>query len=196
MIPPPDDKPAEPRSSVRMDARLDAMTRAKVGEFATRFHQSRAAVLCQIMAWGLSREHTEAVDQGASQGPVRHLHLYVSSDLQERVQKAATAVGVKIAPWLRQMVRHITLTDFPTSWQEATPRTRSHDSRMYIKRFMLRLDEPSHTKLEQLIKEFGTSKAEITRHLIAHAKPEDLPPSWHLKAAERRTSPTQQDHHR
>jgi hypothetical protein len=57
----------------------------------------------------------------------------------------------------------------------------------YTKRFMLRLNEPSQTKLEQLIKEFGASKAAIIRQLIAQAKPEDFPKNWQMRAAERRT---------
>jgi hypothetical protein len=184
MIPPPDHQPAEPRRSGRMDARLDQTTRQKVDELATRFHQSCAAVLHHIMQWGLSREPTEPVDQGASQGPVRHLHLYISSDLHKRVRKAAIAAGMKIAPWLRYMIRQVTIQDFPPSWQEATPIERSHDSRTYTERFMLRLDEPSQTKLEHLIKELGASKAEIIRHLITHATPEEFQESWHKRAAE------------
>jgi hypothetical protein len=94
---------------------------------------------------------------------VRHLSLYVPSELHEQVQKAATAAGVKGAQWLRHMVRQITITDFPATRQAATPRERFHDSRTHTERFMLRLDEPSQTKLQQLIKEFGTSKAAIIR---------------------------------
>ncbi len=52
---------------------------------------------------------------------------------------------------------------------------------------MLRLDEPSQTKLQQLITQFGASKAEVIRHLIAQAKPEDFPKSWHVRAAEHRS---------
>jgi hypothetical protein len=84
------------------------------------------------------------------------------------------------------MVRQITITDFPASWQEATPRERSHDSRTYTERFMLRLDEPSQTTLQQLVTQFGASKAEIIRHLIAHATPDAFPKSWHMRAAEHR----------
>ena len=51
---------------------------------------------------------------------------------------------------------------------------------------MLRLDEPSQTKLEQLIRQLGVSKADIIRHLIAQAEPEDFPPSWQMRATERR----------
>jgi Ribbon-helix-helix protein, copG family len=57
---------------------------------------------------------------------------------------------------------------------------------------MLRLDEPSQTKLEQLIKEFGTSKADIIRQLIAQAKAEDFPPSWQMRTTERCTQQPRQ----
>jgi predicted DNA-binding protein len=174
------------RTTIRMDARLDATTRPKVDNLARHFRQPRAAVLCQIMEWGLSREQTGPIEQGKSPGQVRHLHLYVASELHERVEKAATAVGVKTAAWLRHMVRRITIADFPASWQEATPHKHSHDSRIYTERFMLRLDDPSQTTLQQLVTQFGASKAEIIRHLITQATPEDFPKSWHMKASERR----------
>jgi hypothetical protein len=118
---------------------------------------------------------------------VRHLSLSVASDLHKQVGKAAAAAGVKAALWLRHMVRQITIADFPASWQAATPRERSYDSHTDSERFMLRLDEPSQTKLQQLIKAFGTSKAAIIHHLLAQAEPEDFPPSWQMRAAECRT---------
>jgi hypothetical protein len=178
--------PAE-RSTIRMDARLDQTTRQKVDDLAHRFHRPRAAVLCHIMQWGLGREHTEPLDQGNAQGPVRHLYLSVPSDLHEHVEKAATAAGVKTAPWLRHMVRQITIADFPASWQDTTPRERSHDSRTYTARFMLRLDDPSQTMLQQLIKQFGASKAAIIRQLIIQANPEHFPTSWRMRIQERRS---------
>jgi predicted transcriptional regulator len=185
MIPTPDHKPREQHFSIRMDARLDQTTRQKVDELATRFHQPRATVLCHIMQWGLSHRQTATLEQ-IEKGPVCHLYLSVESKLHERVQKAGTTAGLKIASWLRHMVRQITITDFPASWQEATPRERSHDSRMYLKRFMLRLDEPSQTKLLHLVAQLHVSRAAIIRHLLAQAKPEDFPSSWQLKTAERR----------
>ena len=60
---------------------------------AKHFHQPRAAVLCHIMHWGLSHGQAETRDGGASEGPVRHLHLYVDTEFHERVEKAATAAG-------------------------------------------------------------------------------------------------------
>jgi hypothetical protein len=49
---------------------------------------------------------------------------------------------------------------------------------------MLRLDERSQAKLQQLITQFGVSKADIIRQLIAVAQPEDFPQSWQMRAAE------------
>jgi hypothetical protein len=129
------------------------------------------------------------LDQGDPQGSVRHLYLYIPSELHARVEKAATAAGVNIAPWLRHMVRQITLADFPASWQEARSEERSHDSPTYGRRFMLRLDDSSQTKLQQLVKQFGASKAEIIRQLIAQATTEDFPKSWQMWAAERSVPP-------
>jgi predicted DNA-binding protein len=183
---PPNHKPNQPPSSIRMNARLDPTTRQKVDDLAQHFGRPWAAVLCQIMEWGLGREHSGPLNQGEAQGPVRHLYLYVEAKLHEEVQKAATAVGVKIAPWLRHMVRQITITDFPASWQEARSEERSHDSATFGKRFMLRLDELSETKLQQLVKQYGVSKAEIIRQLIAQANDEDFPKSWQTRAAEHR----------
>jgi predicted transcriptional regulator len=187
---PPAQRPHDRGTSLRMDARLDAATRQKVDDLARHFHQRRAAVLCHTMQWALSREQTGPLDQGDVQGPVRHLYWYVASDLHARVEKAATAAGMNIAPWLRHMVRQMTMADFPASWQEAQPEERSHDSRIYGRRFMVRLDEPSQTKLQQLVKQYGVSKAEIIRQLIAQANAEDFPKSWQIRAAEHRVQPT------
>jgi hypothetical protein len=112
-------------------------------------------------------------------------YFYVPSELHERIEKAATAAGANIAPWLRHMVRQMTMVDVPTSWQEARAEKRSHDSRTYATRFMLRQDEPSQTKLHQLVTHFGASKAKIIRQLIAQASEEDFPKSWQMRVAER-----------
>jgi hypothetical protein len=133
---PPSD---ESRATIRMDARLDPTTRQKVDGLARHFHQPRAAVLCHIMHCGLNRGPIGRLDQGEPDGPVRHLYLYVASDLRARVEKAATAAGMNIAPWLRHMVRQIVIADFPASWQEARSEKRSHDSCTYGTRLMLRL---------------------------------------------------------
>jgi hypothetical protein len=78
-------------------------------------------------------------------------YFYVPSELDERIEKTATAAGANIAPWLRHMVHQMTMADVPASWQEARSEKRSHDSRTYATRLMLRLDDPSQTKLQQLV---------------------------------------------
>jgi hypothetical protein len=138
------------------------------------------------MQWGLRCRQIGPLDQGDAQGPVRHLYLFVDPELHQRVEKAAITEGMKIAPWLRHMVRQMTIPDFPASWQEATSEEHSHDSHTDGTRFMLRLDEPSQTKLQQLVKQFGASKAEILRQLILQANDEDFPKNWQMRAAEQR----------
>jgi hypothetical protein len=44
-----DHRPSEPRASIRMDARLDPTTRAKVDDLAKLFHLQRAGVLSYTM---------------------------------------------------------------------------------------------------------------------------------------------------
>jgi hypothetical protein len=180
-----DDPPREPRDSIRLDARLDAMTRAKVDDLAQRFHQPRAAVLCHIMHWGLSRGQTGPLDRDDAPGPVRHLACSVASALHQQVQQAAAAVGVKTAPWLRQMIRQVTPEDFPASWHEGHAAERSHESRRYGKRFMLRLDGQTWATLDVWSTHFERSAAEIIRQLLAQATPDTFPASWHRRVVER-----------
>ena len=189
MTPSLDHQPSNLPSSIRTDARLDAATRQKVDDLAHHFHKPRAAVLCHIMRWGLSHGQSGLLNQRESPGQVRHLYCYVPLTLHEDVEKTAIAAGVNTAPWLRHMVRQITLTDFPASWQEATPRERSHDSHTYTERFMLRVDQLTREKLEGLSAHFDKPAAEIIRHLIAQATPEDFPRSWQMSAAERHAPP-------
>jgi hypothetical protein len=137
---PPDYQLHEPRASIRLDARLDATTRQKGDDLARPFHQPRAAVLSHIMHWGLSRGQTGRLDRDDSQGFVRHLSCAVASALYQQVQQAAAAVGVKTAPWLRQMIRQVTPEEFPASWHEGQAAERCHESRRYGTRFMLRLE--------------------------------------------------------
>jgi hypothetical protein len=188
---PRDHRPPATRTSLRMDARLDATTRAKVDDLAKRFHQPRAAVLSSIMEWALSRGQAATRDGGEAEGPVCHLYLYVDTALHARVEQVASAAGMKIAPWLRAMVRQITIMDFPASWHAVvqhptTPSTRmrSQTSRHYDTPLMLRLDQPARGKLQGFVEHFGVSKAAVIRQLIAQSNAEDFPTSWHLRAAE------------
>jgi hypothetical protein len=51
---------------------------------------------------------------------------------------------------------------------------------------MLRLDQTTATQLQHLVDQFGKPRAEVIRQLIAQARPEDFPQSWHLARDERR----------
>ena len=66
---------------------------------------------------------------------------------------------------------------------------RSHDSRHYGKRFMMRLDDPTWEKLEAWSTHFDKSVAEIIRQLVAQAKIEDFPQAWQTAISPRRMHP-------
>jgi predicted transcriptional regulator len=183
-----DDPPREPPASIRLDARLDVTTRQQVDDLATRFHQSRAAVLHQVMRWGLARGWERTVEGGDARGPIRHLFMTVDRELYRQMGEMAQAVGCSIAAWLRYWLRQVTVADFPAHWQAAagtSAGSRSHDSRVYDTRFMLRLDAASETTLQGLAEQFNVPRAEIIRQLLAQATPDTFPASWHLRAAER-----------
>jgi hypothetical protein len=115
--------------------------------------------------------------------------ILVDPELLQEVQEAADAHGVTVAAWLRHAMRQMTHKGFPPNWHAEAARggrLRSHDSRYYGQRFMLRLDDETSTKLGTLMQTFDRSAAEIIRQLIAQAAPEDFPQSWHLAVAERR----------
>lgn len=178
-----------PRLSVRMDAALDQKTRATLEELAMASQRSRAAVLRQVMQWGLGQK-----------GPItyevpRHITSFffmVDAALHQQVREAAQSAGVDVAPWLRHMMRQIRKEDFPKSWQAGntdrrkTTGQRSHDSRHYGKRFMLRLEDQTWARLEELANYLGQSNAEVIRQLIVQAKLEQFPRSWQLAVKERR----------
>jgi predicted transcriptional regulator len=179
-----------PRLSIRMDAALDQKTRAKLEELATASHRSRAAVLRQVMQWGLGQAGPIAMRVPRR---ITSFFFMVDAELHRQVREAAKAAGIDVAPWLRYMMRQITKADFPKSWQAGKtgrqhPRSqRSHDSRHYGKRFMLRLDDQTWARLEELATYFGEPNAEVIRQLIIQAKVEDFPQSWQLAVEERRS---------
>jgi predicted transcriptional regulator len=134
-------------------------------------------------------------DHGEAQGPIVHVFFSVDTDLHQRVRDAADEAGCAVAVWLRHLMRQITVADFPESWQatawgstrHTTPRAtiRTHDSRDYDQRFMLRLDRATRVTLQQLTEHFRQSKAAIIRQLIAQLSPADFPERWQLAAAAR-----------
>jgi hypothetical protein len=172
-----------------MDAGLDMKTRAKLETLATGFQRSRAAVLRQVMQWGLGQKGP--IESRVPRGTTSCFFM-VDAELHQQVKDVAKAAGVDVAPWMRHMMRQIRRADFPKSWQARkteqrnTTAQRSHDSRQYWKRLMLRLDDQASERLEDLATYFGEPNAEVIRQLIVQAKREDFPQSWHLAVAERR----------
>lgn len=98
MNPPPFHRPRERRASIRMDASLDAVTREKLEDLATAFHQSRAAVLRHVIRWRLGRRRTGKVEQHDLQGPVRHGFADVESERYQHGQETAIAAAGHVAP--------------------------------------------------------------------------------------------------
>jgi hypothetical protein len=172
-----------------MDAGLDAKTRETLEDLAAGFHRSRAAVLRQVMQWGLGQKRPIAMRVPR---PITSCFFMVDAALHQQVKDAAQAAGVDVAPWLRHMMRQITKADFPQSWQARTTERRnataqrSHDSRQDWKRLMLRMDDQASARLEELTTYFGAPHAEVIRQLIIQATLDDFPASWQLAVDERR----------
>jgi predicted transcriptional regulator len=185
MTPPRDPQPRHVRDRVRYQARLDAETQAKLEELAAAFHRKRSAILRHAMPWGLTRTRGWTVDR-AVPGTVRTVGMRLEPELLQQVQEAAAAHGTTVAAWVRHTLQQVTIEDFLESWRLGVAGVRSHESGYDQRRFMLCLDETTTQKLQQLVEQFGMSRAEIIRQLIAQAKAEDFPPSWHFAVAERR----------
>jgi len=153
-------------------------------------------VLRQVLRWGLGHAQRGVIDRGDARGPVQHLFVTIDPALHRQVGEAAQAAGCPVAAWLRHLLCRVTMADFSPSWQAAArdpSRTaavmkaggRSHDSRVYGARFMLRLDAASETTLQRLAEQFDVPRAEIIRQLLAQATPDTFPASWHLRVVER-----------
>jgi predicted transcriptional regulator len=157
------------RYSVRHQARLDAETHSKLEELARTFHRKRSAILRSAMQWGLTQTGGWTVDM-AVPGTVRTVGMLLQPELLQHVQEAAAAHGATVAAWVRHTLWQVTIEDFPEIWRLGMAGVRSHESGYYQRRLMLRLDETTTQKLQQLVEQFGMSRAEIIRQLIAQAK--------------------------
>jgi predicted transcriptional regulator len=169
MAAPRESQPRTRSYSVRYQARLDAETHAKLEDLARTFHRKHSAILRHVMQWGLIQTRGWTVDR-AVPGTVRTVGMLLEPDLLQQVQRAAATHDASVAAWLRHALRQVTTEAFPESWCAGMAGIRSHDSHTYGQRFMLRLDETTTQKLRQLVEQFGMSRAEIIRQLIAQAK--------------------------
>jgi predicted DNA-binding ribbon-helix-helix protein len=87
----------------------------------------------------------------------------------------------------------------PASWLEGHAAERSHESRRYGTRFMLRLDDPTWATLAALSTHVERSVAAIIRQLPVQATPDSFPMSWPLRVTGRqgaqvRRLPREADH--
>ena len=93
-----------------------------------------------------------ANDPRPSPSPAQNLSVRLTHTLRQQVHDAALASGVPVSSWLRHVVQHLTPQDFPTRWQPGAPPKEvwedlaritqpSHDSRIYTRHFMIRVDE-------------------------------------------------------
>jgi predicted transcriptional regulator len=186
-------RPRHVRYSVRYQARLDAETHAKLEELAAAFHRKRSAILRHAMQWGLTQTRGWTVDR-AVPGTVRTVGMLLEPELLQQVQEAAAAHGATVAAWVRHTLQQVTIEDFSENWRLGVAGVRSHESDYYQRRFMLRLDDETSEKLNTLTRIFDCSAAEVVRHLIAQATPEDFPQSWRLAAAAHRPQDARPTH--
>jgi predicted transcriptional regulator len=178
------------RYRVRHQARLDAETHTKLKDLAAAFHRTRSAILRYVMQWGLAQTKVWTIDQ-AIPATVQTVGILLSPELLLQVQEAAAAHDASVAAWVREAMRRVSPEDFPASWRAKMTDVRTHDSPTYRRRFMLRLDETTTQKLQELVEQVGRSREEIIRQLMAQATLEAFPPSWQLAAAERQRHPSQ-----
>src|SRR5262249_52679400 len=179
------------RYIARLEVHLDQATQTKLTRFVTAFRRRQSAVLRQVLEWGLDHGQGWMLDRDGPSGRAGRVFLRLEPEHRERVEALATAAGGDISAWLRHAVQQVTVADFPASWQATSAEqtrapTRSHDSRQYGTRFMLRLDDASLAKLDAFTQVFLTSRADVIRQLIMQATPKVFPKSWHLAAQERR----------
>ena len=181
-------QPRHVRYRVRHQGRLDGETYAELEELTKTFHRKRGPILRYVMQWGLTHSNGWTIDRSPVVA-VPPVPVLLEPELLQQVQEASAAHGATVAAWVRQALRQVTPDDFPRSWHAEAAhgsRPRSHDSRYYDTRFMLRLDETTAQKLQHLVERFARPPAEIIRQLEAQAKPEDFPEHWQLETEESR----------
>jgi predicted transcriptional regulator len=184
-----DDRPQH--YTARLEVHLDQATQTTITRFVTAFRRRRSVVLRQVLQWGLSHGQGWRLDRSRPLGRAQRVSLRLEPELRERLEAVATTAGGDISAWLRHAVHLVTVANFPASWQAASAEQtrapkRSHDSRQYGTRFMLRLDDASLGKLDAFTQVFVPSRANVIRQRIIQATPKVFPKSWHLAAEERR----------
>jgi predicted transcriptional regulator len=112
MTPPLEPQPRYRRYSIRLQARLDAETHAKLETLAKTFHRRHATILRCIMQWGVIHGKDWTVDRSLP-ASVHPTTMLVNPELVQQVQEAADAHGTSVAAWLRHAMRQVNPEHFP-----------------------------------------------------------------------------------
>jgi predicted DNA-binding protein len=170
--------------------KLNAEAHAKLETLCTAASRLPIHVLRQVISWGLQQDRQWRVDRRQVRNPAQKIGLRLEPEVRTRVHAAARAAGGEASTWTCHLLQHVTLTDLPTHWQTGEPDPHAHDSRFYDQRYMLRLNAPTRQKLDALAEHCGKSIAEIVRHLVTQATPEDFPQDWWTTDGRRRAALT------
>jgi hypothetical protein len=163
-----------------------ALEAAKAVDFPIQTFGGTKNFLPQALAmWEGRAEAEEARRKADAQTDEQHRREHEEQERRRRLAEIRAALPEDTLETLKRRAEA-----FPASWQEEQADERSHDSRLYGMRFMLRLDDPTWEKLDAWSTHFETSGAAIIRQLLAQATPDTFPASWHLRAAERHSAQT------
>jgi len=84
--------------------------------FAHRGGCERGGAIRQVMLEGSVASRRAGSTRTMCTAP-EHLFFLVDSELPQQARQAAEATRGEVAPWLRHMLREITVRDFPGSWR-------------------------------------------------------------------------------
>jgi macrodomain Ter protein organizer (MatP/YcbG family) len=163
--------PRPHRYTVRLNTTLDPASDARLMAFIEAFRRPRGQVLRQVLEWSVQQGWTGLVSHDRASGTPHPVSALVTPALAAQVHRSIDAAGVSLARWLRHALHQITLADFPARWQDVDAQRplRSHDSRQYARRLMVRFDEVTWQRLQSLARQADCSAAEVIRALIAQA---------------------------
>jgi hypothetical protein len=165
--------------TVRLATTLDPASHARLVGLIETFRRPRGQVLRQVLEWSVQQGQTGPVGHHRASGKPRTVSALVTPELAAQVHTIVDSAGVSVARWLRHALHQISPADFPASWQAVDPQRplRSHDSRQYARRLMVRFDETTCQRLQTLAQQADCSAAAMIRYLIMQGTPDDVPPN-------------------
>jgi len=166
------------RDTARLTRRLDAAAQATREILPPAVGRLPTPVFRQVMDGGLRHGIEWRVNHRRVSDPVHTIVVHLEPKVRPRVHAAARAAGSEASAWVCHMLQQVTLEDLPAHWQTGEGDPHAHDSCHDEKRDMMRLDRLTRQKLDEWSEHVGTSIAEIIRHLVNQATPEDFPETW------------------